>query len=91
MVPSSEDLSGGRGVWCIEGRERGPVGPGGGFWGRVLEDEVYPRGLDCREHAGSRVFCFFPELEVKLLEGFDPWSDKMGLLVKGPLLLICRN
>ena len=44
MVPSSEDLSGGRGVWCIEGRGRGPIGPGRGFWGSRIAEGMQDPG-----------------------------------------------
>lgn len=80
MVPSSEDLSEGRGLWYIEERQRGPIGPGGGILreGPGRQGPLKRIGLQraCRI-PGS--FAFFPELEVKLLEGFDPWSDKMDL------------
>ena len=53
---------------------------------RSTQDNQIVEGLQ-----DAQVFCFYPELKVKLLEGFNQWSDKMGLLVKGPLLLICRK
>lgn len=79
MVPSSEDLSEGRGLWYIEERERGPIGPGEGIWGgswktRSTQEDRIAEGL---QDPGLLLFSW---VRSEALRGLWPWSDKDGLM-----------
>ena len=58
------------------------------FWGKVLEEELHQDDQIVEGLQGPQVFGFYPKWDMKRLEGFDHWSDKIDLLIKGPLLLI---